>query len=591
MGLNNIASARILRITVALGLYICMAESQSLFGHGNGPAPERTVDREHEGRRFDLPRISPPQVSVPYATGTIPFYRVNQFSTTEPQNEPSVRISTKDPNLVVAAYRDFRLGSNPAIRNVGIANSTDGGVTWSERLFSYSNHDRYSDPGVAVDTAGNFYVVALSYSIDDPSNIGNALSLMKSTDGGANWFSIAPAIEGVPDVFEDREMIIADDSPTSPYSGHVYVSWTRFPGAGSTRIYCARSTDGGQSFEPPRLVSDGGNVQHSMPTTGPDGELYVTWADAGSIFVDVSTDGGVTFGMDRIISTPETPPLFSGRLQSSSGVELQVSGYPSLAVDKGGGQLRGTVYAVWMTRSSGDCDIICSKSTDRGKTWQPPVRVNDDPTGNGSDQFFSWVAVDERGEINIVSLDRRNDPANMLCDAYLAHSTDGGSTFTNTRITTESFDPAINYNADTRFGDYMGIDARLGRVVPVFTASISGNQDVYVAPVDRLPTYVRPGMTNGKPWAAVLDQNYPNPFNPVTVIGFSIEQPTEVHLGVFDLLGRKVLTLAEGLYSPGGYTVRFLGRAGDGQDLPSGTYFYALRTSVGTEIRRMILLR
>ncbi len=531
--------------------------------------------------------------SGPLARGNdgIPFYKVNQFPTTQPQNEPSVRISTKDPDLLVAAYRDFRLGSNPAIRNVGIANSTDGGVTWSERLFSYGNHDRYSDPGVAVDTAGNFYVVALSYSTDDPSSIGNALSLMKSTDGGRSWVSIAPAIARVPDVFEDREMIFVDDSPTSPYSGNIYVSWTRFPNVGTTRVFSARSTDGGGSFEDPQLVSDGGNVQHSMPTTGPDGELYVAWAGPSSIFMDLSTDGGVTFGADRIISTPSTPPLFSGTLKSSTGVGLLVSGYPSLAVDKGTGSSRGTVYAVWMTRASGDCDVVCSKSTDHGSTWQSPVRVNDDSVGNGKDQFFSWVAVDEQGGINIVFLDRRHDPANLLCDAYLAHSTDGGATFTNTRITSTPFDPAINYNADTRFGDYMGIDARLGRVVPIFTASSAGNQDVYVAPVDRFATEVRSGKEVGRPLNATLDQNYPNPFNPVTLIRFTIQNPTQVNLRVYDLLGHEIRTLAEGFYEAGTYSVRFLGRSPTGEDLPSGTYFYALQTTGGTDIKKMVLLR
>ena len=45
-----------------------------------------------------------------------------------PQNEPSVKISRKDPNRVVAAWRDFRTGVNPALRRIGYSYSTDDGI-------------------------------------------------------------------------------------------------------------------------------------------------------------------------------------------------------------------------------------------------------------------------------------------------------------------------------------------------------------------------------------------------------------------------------------------------------------------------------
>ncbi|MCX6158275.1 MAG: hypothetical protein NTY74_09900 [Ignavibacteriae bacterium] len=58
------------------------------------------------------------------------FTNVNLTNQPFPQNEPSVRISRTDPNYVVAAWRDFGLGYNPAIRRIGYTYSTDGGFTW-----------------------------------------------------------------------------------------------------------------------------------------------------------------------------------------------------------------------------------------------------------------------------------------------------------------------------------------------------------------------------------------------------------------------------------------------------------------------------
>jgi len=49
------------------------------------------------------------------------------------------------------------------------------------------------------------------------------------------------------------------------------------------------------------------------------------------------------------------------------------------------------------------------------------------PPGNGADQWFPWVAVDDAGAVQISFLDRRNDPNNLLFSEFLATSTNGGA--------------------------------------------------------------------------------------------------------------------------------------------------------------------
>jgi hypothetical protein len=74
------------------------------------------------------------------------------------------------------------------------------------------------------------------------------------------------------------------------------------------------------------------------------------------------------------------------------------------------------------------------------------------------------------------------------------------------------------------------------------------------------------------PTAYNLSQNYPNPFNPTTTIRYALPQASQVTLEVFDMVGRRVATLAEGPQAAGYHTATF-----DGRSLASGAYIYRLR--------------
>jgi len=89
------------------------------------------------------------------------------------------------------------------------------------------------------------------------------------------------------------------------------------------------------------------------------------------------------------------------------------------------------------------------------------------------------------------------------------------------------------------------------------------------------------------PSAFKLNQNYPNPFNPVTIISYSLIENRFVNLKIFNVLGDEVKTLVDKKQNAGSYEVEF-----DGNELPSGIYFYRLeidRSAIDT--KRMILLK
>lgn len=83
-----------------------------------------------------------------------------------------------------------------------------------------------------------------------------------------------------------------------------------------------------------------------------------------------------------------------------------------------------------------------------------------------------------------------------------------------------------------------------------------------------------------------LSQNYPNPFNPATNISYTLKSDGKVRLTVYDLLGREVAVLVNGVQNAGTYTVTF-----SGLDLPSGIYFYNLESSGGSFAKKMALVK
>jgi hypothetical protein len=89
---------------------------------------------------------------------------------------------------------------------------------------------------------------------------------------------------------------------------------------------------------------------------------------------------------------------------------------------------------------------------------------------------------------------------------------------------------------------------------------------------------------HGVPTKFELAQNYPNPFNPSTNIAYALPAAGHVHLAIYDVLGRKIVTLVNGPQQAGTYSIRFeAGRLG------SGLYFYRLETGAFTLVRKMLL--
>lgn len=83
-----------------------------------------------------------------------------------------------------------------------------------------------------------------------------------------------------------------------------------------------------------------------------------------------------------------------------------------------------------------------------------------------------------------------------------------------------------------------------------------------------------------------LHPNYPNPFNPSTEISFDLPHSMQASLKVYDVLGREVAELVDGVMTAGAHTIQF-----DGTAFASGIYFYRLQAEAFVETKKMILLK
>lgn len=150
---------------------------------------------------------------------------------------------------------------------------------------------------------------------------------------------------------------------------------------------------------------------------------------------------------------------------------------------------------------------------------------------------------------------------------------------------------------ENRFSDYAVVPP--GDSVFVDTAVVADSSYYYRLKIVRqdsteMQSYpimlkVVPATSVKEPDIAVkfhLSPNYPNPFNPSTTINYSIPKRGMVTLKVYDVLGREVETLVNGIRNAGTYEVRF-----DGARLASGVYFDRLEYNGTIITRKMVLMK
>lgn len=233
-----------------------------------------------------------------------------------------------------------------------------------------------------------------------------------SFDAGDTWSDPVTAASPADNMGDaiDRPWLVVDNTG-GPRDGTVYLTWESFFTNPLGWVLERSSTDHGQTWGPVHRVDDpSGTTQQNprnFPALGPDGTLYVVYADGLnpftldqqnpiSLIVARSTDGGVTYkrttaasGVTRNHSPEEETEIIS-----------------SLAADPSS-QRTGHLALAWADQRSGESRILVTDSLDGGVTWSRPVDVDDDPPGKGDEHDHPQVAFLPDGQAMAVWRDRR----------------------------------------------------------------------------------------------------------------------------------------------------------------------------------------
>jgi len=434
------------------------------------PGQQQGVPPHDAGQVFTpAPPASPPNTGAPAGPdgGDVQVSSPSQHN----QNEFSITVNPADREHLIAGGNDDRNG----LYTTAFYSTRDGGRTWSEFFFPIpaGGFDFAGDPGTAMGPQGESYFSAIA---SDQNYAFSSLYVGHSPDGGLTVPTWVEAVNSPPNGFQDKQLLVADQT-NGPLSGAVYMVWTRIAVSfGTYSIYSVTSYDQAATWTTPVRVSEGTLCVAACPAVGPNGELYVAWYDyaTSKIQVDVSHDGGMTFGADVNVASVN----YIGGVPNGT---FRANNNPSLDVDTSGGPYAGNVYVCWANNEGTHTDIKFCRSTDGGSTWSAPITVNDD--GSATSQWLPWMDVDANGNVNVGFYDRRADLNDQSIGFFVARSSDGGASFqANVRVADQVFNPNTYPNGNF-IGDYVGLAASDRTLHPMWSDGRNATNDAFTSRV------------------------------------------------------------------------------------------------------------
>jgi len=466
-----------------------------------------------------------------------PNIRVNQDCSLRRQAEEVVVANPTNSRNLIAGQNDSRIGFN----HCGYDWSRDRGKTWGDQVPPFyqfvmaDGHtaDACSDPTATFDSKGNAYVGGVLFDVGSAASafvvaksnagIGGAFYHSPDPAGGFQTYRDTPlgvvASDNDPNIFHDKEFIVADSTSSSPKADNVYATWTRFDldtGAGvgaHSPIYFSQSTNGGATWSPGIEIS-GSNAsfctavsgeanpnacdqdQGSHPIVGPDGTVYVAFFNGNTPILGENQHMIVKCPASADCSNPASwaaPVKISddfgfqpfGPVASTgcpagrqcippNGYRVQDETFGSISIDSA-----GRLYHVFSdARNLGancnplgsaatatppcDTDVFYSYSTDGGMTWSAETKL----TPAGSAQWQPWGAVAPNGKKLFIGYYDRSygncetTGCNDITMVTVGKPATSSPTLKFTRITTSSMPNLVVANNPIQagfLGDYMWV--------------------------------------------------------------------------------------------------------------------------------------
>jgi hypothetical protein len=339
---------------------------------------------------------------------------------------------------------------------------------------SGGSYFRATDPVAAIDRDQYLYFNTL-VATGVTFGAGSAVVVSRSTDGGATFAApaLVSAIPNAQHSYDKNWMAVNDFSGT-PSVNRLVVTWTDLVALGASNtaydLLASVSDDRGLTWSAPALIKPRDTLvnQATNPVFLPDGTLLVPYITAlvftsntaGSFRIECmrSTDGGRTYPAAPTIVVPNVflwgdPVVRNGTFLITAAMARQ----------------SGQVFLTYGGRPSpnGTPRIYVTRSSDSGATWSAPVVVSDAPDGVSVINPAIAVTPDGR-QVTVAYYDKRHSPdALNHVDLYVANSFDGGVTWRPSLRLSE-------YTSDVRVAPLTGSGYMLGdyqAVVPPYTAS------------------------------------------------------------------------------------------------------------------------
>ena len=301
------------------------------------------------------------------------------------QSETYTNANPDNANEVVVAYNDSRCAANNNFSAVSV--STDGGLTFT-RLTNGSGcspfANTFGDPVILYNKPTQTW-----FTVWLDGNGSCTLGGYKSTtpqdpNSWATHFCVHSAGG------DDRESGWADNNPSSPHYGNMYVSWNDF-NVGSGALEVTFSTDNGTTWHAPVVVSNTSTFIRDVQITGDlsgNGNIYIAGMDEGGggfphnniNHIYKSTDGGNTW------ANTYTGPSFPGPGVTAVGY------FACMFPDDGGywrhegwgepAAYNNVVHLVYAQHGTGSDagDVYYIRSSDGGVTFSAPFKLNSDST-------------------------------------------------------------------------------------------------------------------------------------------------------------------------------------------------------------------
>jgi len=311
----------------------------------------------------------------------------NENSPNITQSETFTTANPDNPNQIVVAFNDSRgVNANP-VSISGASASTDGGFTFTRltRANGQSPFDNtLGDPVVLYNKASGEWFTVWIFDVQCAGGLGGYKS---STPWDPNSWTHYPCVHNGASG-DDRESGWADNNPSSPFFGRMYVSWNDF-NVGNGALTMTYSSDNGATWHSPITVINNGILIRDVQITGDmagGGAVYIAGMDEGgggfphndTNLIFKSTDGGNTW------SNTYTGPSFPGPGVTSVGYFACM--FPDLGGywrHEGWGEpaaFGNFVHLVYSQHGAGSDpgDVYYIRSTDGGSTFGTPLLLNTD---------------------------------------------------------------------------------------------------------------------------------------------------------------------------------------------------------------------